>query len=252
MSWSTMRVLVRRDLLAVVRNPGVRVPLLVAPTVILVFLPALLVLGGSGLASSSPVPIDADTAFEALRGQTQAGNVPLAGGGSVAVNATARWTLFVLEFLLAPLFLLIPLIVATVIAADSFAGERERRTLEPLLQTPTTDTELLFAKILAAWLPAFTVSTVGFLVYGVLANLLAWTHVEAIFFPTPMWLALAFWVSPPLALCGLGLMVLVSSRVNSLDLGLVLGMGLALWIAAALLLVIAAQVFTRDHLAARL
>jgi ABC-2 type transport system permease protein len=91
---------------------------------------------------------------------------------------------FVLEVFIAPLYLLVPLVVATVIAADSFAGERERGTLEALLHTPTTDRELLTGKFLAAWLPAVTVAWAGFAVYSVLANVLMWPARERIFFPS--------------------------------------------------------------------
>ena len=39
-------------------------------------------------------------------------------------------------YLLAPLFLIVPLMVSAVLAADAFAGEKERRTLEALLHLP--------------------------------------------------------------------------------------------------------------------
>ena len=42
----------------------------------------------------------------------------------------------VLGFLLAPLFLIVPLMVSAVMAADAFAGEKERRTMETLLHLP--------------------------------------------------------------------------------------------------------------------
>jgi ABC-2 type transport system permease protein len=65
---------------------------------------------------------------------------------------------------------MVPLVVATEIAADSFAGEREWDTLEALLHTPTSDRELMVAKVLASWLPAVTVAWMGFAVYSVLAD----------------------------------------------------------------------------------
>ena len=39
-------------------------------------------------------------------------------------------------YLLAPLFLIVPLMVSAVLAADAFAGEKERKTLESLLHLP--------------------------------------------------------------------------------------------------------------------
>jgi ABC-2 type transport system permease protein len=204
----------RKDLATVLRNKGVRTPLLVAPFIILVLLPSLLILGGEVLAAGGQVPLDdlSTTPFqrlgeEGIQAQVTGDDVP----------PSARWAIFVLEVFLAPLYLLVPLIVATVIAADSFAGERERGTLEALLHTPTTDRELLTGKFLAAWLPAVTVAWTGFAVYSVLANALVWPQLGRIFFPTPTWLLLAFWVTPAISALGLAVMVIASSRVQTLQ-----------------------------------
>jgi ABC-2 type transport system permease protein len=210
---ATVWAIVRKDLATVLRNRGVRVPLLITPAIVLIALPILLVLGGDALAAGLPAGIEeAATPFDQLADpETQA---RVAGTG---VPAAATWGIFVLEVFLAPLYLLIPLIVATVIAADSFAGERERGTLEALLHTPTTDKELLTAKFLASWLPAVFISLVGFAFYSVLANALLWGVLETIWFPSLTWLLLAFWVAPAIAAVGLGIMVIASSRVQSLQ-----------------------------------
>ena len=122
---------------------------------------------------------------------------------------------FLLVYMMAPLYLLLPTIVATTIAADSFAGEKERKTLEALLYTPTTDWELLLGKLLSAWLPAVAVAWGGFLVYAVMANLAAWPVMGRLFFPTTMWVILAVWVAPAAAALGLGTTVLISSRART-------------------------------------
>ena len=213
MTWPAVWAIVRKDLASVIRNRGVRIPLLITPIIILVFLPVLLVGGGELLASSGTVPVDAVGASPLDR----VADPQLQERAISAVPPAARWAVFVLEVFLAPLYLLVPLVVATVIAADSFAGERERGTLEALLHTPTRDRELMLAKFLAAWLPAITVAWAGFLVYSVLANVLAWPSVGRVFFPTPTWLLLAFWVAPAVSALGLGVMVIVSGRVRTLQ-----------------------------------
>ena len=276
MTWPAVWAIVRKDLASVIRNRGVRIPLLVTPAIILVFLPVLLVGGGELLASSGTVPVDAVGASPLDR----VADPQLQERAISAVPPAARWAVFVLEVFLAPLYLLVPLVVATVIAADSFAGERERGTLEALLHTPTRDRELMLAKFLAAWLPAITVAWAGFLVYSVLANVLAWPSVGRVFFPTPTWLLLAFWVAPAVSALGLGVMVIVSGRVRTLQaahqigslivlpvvlllvaqLGgvllfeprLVAAMGLLLWLMAALALRIGSRALRRERLAARL
>jgi ABC-2 type transport system permease protein len=204
--------IVHKDLSTVLRNRGVRIPLLVTPIILLVVLPTLLVLGGEALVAGAPSALaDLDPMTEGLG--ADATQEELTG----EARGAGRWAVFVLEIFLAPLFLLVPLIVATVIAADSFAGERERGTLEALLHTPTTDRELLTAKFLASWIPAVSVALIGFAVYTVLANLLAWRTLGRVFFPNPTWLLLAFWVAPGIAGLGLSVMVIASSRVRSLQ-----------------------------------
>ena len=64
----------------------------------------------------------------------------------------------VLGYLLAPLFMIVPLMVSAVIAADAFAGEKERRTMEMLLHLPITDRDLFLAKLLTSYIPALGVT----------------------------------------------------------------------------------------------
>lgn len=278
MNWLAIRAIVRKDLRTIVRNRGVRIPLIVTPMILLVLLPLILVGGGEFLVSASEIPEASSAPFEEFsdRAASHGGE----GRDGQPLSAKGRWATFVLEVFLAPLYLLIPLIVATVIAADSFAGERERGTLEALLHTPATDRELLAAKFLASWLPAVVVSTVGFVVYGALANWLAWSELGRIFFPSATWLLLAIYVAPALAALGLGVMVIASGRVNSLQAAhqigslvvlpivvllivqitgaflfepvLVTAMGTAIWVAAGLLLLIGSRSLQRERLAVRL
>ena len=69
--------------------------------------------------------------------------------------------MLVLGYLLSPLLLVIPLMVSAVLAADAFAGEKERRTLERLLHLPITDRDLFLAKVLSAFVPALAITWVG-------------------------------------------------------------------------------------------
>ncbi len=91
---------------------------------------------------------------------------------------------FALVYMLAPMFLIMPLMVSSILAADSFAGEKERKTLEALLYTPTTDRELFTAKLLGAWLTAVIVALLSFVVYAVMVNAAGWHSIGHLFFPT--------------------------------------------------------------------
>lgn len=272
-SWTRIKAVTRRDVASIVRNRGIRIPLLVAPTIILVILPILLVGGGEILAASTTGQLSQTPGAAGLADRF----TPETAAAVTGYTGQAAWATFILQVFIAPLYLLIPLMVSTVIAADSFAGERDRRTLEALLHTPTTDRELFAAKILAAWAPAMVVSLGGFVVYTVLANALAWPVTGEIFFPTVEWWLLALVVTPATAALGLGIMVLVSSRVQSLQaahqfgslvvlpvilllIGQVSGallfsprfvatMGVLIWALALLLLRMAMRDFNRNRLA---
>lgn len=58
-----------------------------------------------------------------------------------------------------------PISISLVVALDSFVGEKERRSLEPLLATPLTNLELYIGKVVASTLPPLMASYAGMTVY---------------------------------------------------------------------------------------
>ena len=56
------------------------------------------------------------------------------------------------------MFLLMPVFVPILISSQSVAGEKERRTLEPLLASPVTAAELVLGKSLASVVPAVAIT----------------------------------------------------------------------------------------------
>ena len=270
MNWRAIRAIVRKDLKVVVQNKGVMIPIIVLPLVFLVLLP--------GMAALVPLLEDAPgTSLSEMAGFIE--GMPAGVRESIAGYNEAQTIIIVaLVYFLAPMYLILPLMVASVIAADSFAGEKERKTLEALLYTPTSDRELLVAKMLSSMVPAVAIAWIGFLLYSITANVAAWSTMERIFFPSLMWIVLAIWVAPAVAGLGLGITVLVSSRAESFQeayqlggvvvlpiLLLVVGqitgvlyfsswmvvvLGLVFWIVDAVLLTLGARRFRRSELAA--
>jgi len=58
-----------------------------------------------------------------------------------------------------------PVSISLVIALETFVGEKERLSLEPLLSTPLTNTELYLGKSFAAMLPPLMASYAGMTIY---------------------------------------------------------------------------------------
>lgn len=60
-----------------------------------------------------------------------------------------------------------PMSFSLIIALETFVGEKERNSLEPLLASPLSNTELYAGKMLAALVPPLSASYLGMLVYMV-------------------------------------------------------------------------------------
>ncbi len=112
------------------------------------------------------------------------------------------------------LFLMTPLVIPVAISAYSIVGEKITRSLEPLLATPITTAQLFIGKSLAAVVPAVLATWLGFGVFVVGARLV--TSNEALFARIigPVSLVTVGLVGPVMALAGVNLTIIVSSRVS--------------------------------------
>jgi ABC-2 type transport system permease protein len=111
------------------------------------------------------------------------------------------------------LLVLTPVAGAMSVAAFAVVGEKQARTLEPLLATPITTFELLAAKILGALVPGLVLVTICFGLYVGGAALLARPGVyQTLFFPRA--LLTIFLLGPLASLAALQMAVCVSSRAN--------------------------------------
>ncbi|MCB9461766.1 MAG: stage II sporulation protein M [Anaerolineaceae bacterium] len=103
-----------------------------------------------------------------------------------------------------------PISISLVIALETFVGEKERRSLEPLLSTPLTNTELYIGKTLSAMIPPLVASFGGMMLYlfNALSGELAWR-------PQPMLLIQIILLTIVQALVMITGAVVVSSQTTS-------------------------------------
>ena len=122
---------------------------------------------------------------------------------------------FMVLYLFAPVFLMIPIMASSIIASDSFAGEKERKTIEALLATPLSDSEMLLGKMLVSFVLAFITTTASFAVYSAVTDYLTIGMFSGkVLLPNELWLMLIFLLAPALAFADIGLTVLISARVK--------------------------------------
>jgi len=211
-NWRAVRAIVRKDLRVVLKSQAVLIPLIIVPLLILVLLPAI---GGVLLANTDP-----DSVFiEDFRSEAALffDNLPGAIDERLADydNEIQRITYVIFNLFFPAMYLLLPTMVSNVIAADSFAGEKERKTLEALIYAPTTDRELYIAKLLGPWVAGIAVGLLGYVAFALIVTLTTISFMGDAFILNVTWLLLILWVTPATSGLGLGAMVLASSRVNT-------------------------------------
>lgn len=263
--WAAIRTVMAKDLTAVRRSKAIMIPMIAVPTLLMLILPLSLGL----FARAAPT----DQVSNALDSPLVHDMVkPI-----LDLPERSRIVVLVLGYLLSPLLLVIPLMVSAVLAADAFAGEKERRTLEGLLCLPIEDRDLFIAKVLGAYIPAVAITLGGAVLYAIICNIVAWPVLGRPFLPFTQWTIVMLWIAPAVALLALGLLVIVSSRAKTTQeanqlggavilplifvvaaqaSGLLLAppfavflVGVLIWAMALLLVGINGRRFTRDRLA---
>jgi ABC-2 type transport system permease protein len=268
MNTRAILAIARKDLKVAVQNKGVILPLIILPLILFVIIPWIMAYAPT-LAKSTGTPT---SNMGEILGHMPAGLLNELSG----YTPDQQLIVFALVYMLAPMFLIMPLMVSSILAADSFAGEKERKTLEALLYTPTTDREIFTAKLFGPWSAAIAVAMMSFIVYTIMVNAAGWHSIGRIFFPNWMWIALALWVTPAVAGLGLVVMVFASARAQGFQdayqtggmvvlpvillmvgqisgvmyfsLGVVMIVGLVIWLIDAILLWFARKSFHRNQI----
>lgn len=267
-----IRAIIRKDLRQVLQSKSVILPMVLVPALLLVVMPVVMVL--------LPNWVDpADLDVEDVQGLFQA-MPPSLRAAFEGLSLGQTWIMLTANYMFAPMFLIVPLMVAIIVASDSFVGEKERRTLEGLLYTPVSDADLFLAKVLTALLPAVVIDIASFMVMIVAVNAAGYGQMGRLFFPAAPWWPMVLWLGPAVSLAGMGATVLISAKTSTfmqaqqlsgvlvlpivllmfgqmsgvlfLGVGVILGLGLLMYLLGALLVWIGARTFSRGELMARI
>jgi len=272
MQWSKVFAIAKKDWLEVRQNRFAWMPMLILPILISIVLPLVTTVGLPLLNVNAQASLLADpdiADFLKLMPESMQQFI-------FDENPVSGMITIVLGYMMAPFFLIMPLMVSTIIAAESFAGERERKTVEALLYLPVSDFELFLGKAAAAAIPALGLTWASFILYALIVNIMPYAYFQRIWFPLPTWWPLVLWITPGLVLLGISFTMLISARVKSfmgvyqmssilvigvvaLFVGQVTGvlylsvaMGLAvgglIWGAAIIMLAVAVKMFNRTAL----
>ena len=199
---SMQRAVIEKDIKIVVSNKRVFPVLLIVPLILTVILPSVFILTvyfiPDGLEDFMPM-------LEMLPEVLLTGDVR-----QDVIN-------LIVSRILPNFFLLIPIMAATVMAASSFAGEKEKRTLETLLCCPLSIKQIFQAKILASFVMSMIVSFSSFAVMTAAVQTEVYL-ISGSFVPYGVsWLVTMLLFSPAVSLAAVSLIVQSSAKAKTAD-----------------------------------
>ena len=201
MNWGRIKALVRKDIGEVFSSKMTVTPLIVVPLVLCVLVPVGIMVAGFLL---DVTLIQGAQFLEKL--------IPLYPVPDMLDGLTQQMLYIFLNYTFVPFFMIIPLMISSIVAANSVVGEKERGTLETVLYTPITNKELVVGKLLGAFLPAVVVSMVAFALYLIIGNAVSLGMIGFFIIRSPIWIPAILLLSPTTSLLGLSLTLLVSLK----------------------------------------
>lgn len=111
-------------------------------------------------------------------------------------------------------YIILVYIQSTTLASYSILGEKIEQSLEPLLATPTTESELLFGKTLASFIPSVAIIYANSIIFMALIDLFTNNTFGYLFYPNWTMAFILLVVVPLSSLFSIQLNVIISSRVN--------------------------------------
>lgn len=201
------RLIAARELRETLRDPNLLLPMVLMPSLIGV-LAGISTFASFGPSQGAVGTAVTNAALDRLPATAvqHLSNVPTADR-----EATLE---IILKAFSIPLFWIVPVALTPAVAADSFVGERERFSLEPLLAAPVSTAQMLLGKLAASVIPAVCGTWLGVLVLWGMTLLSGSKLYPRVLIADPDWLFSLLIVAPLVALFTAGVAALISTRVS--------------------------------------
>jgi ABC-type Na+ efflux pump permease subunit len=111
-------------------------------------------------------------------------------------------------------YIMFAFILPSTLASYSILGEKIEKSLEPLLATPITDTELLLGKIITSFLPCVAIIYFSAVIFMVLSDAVTYNTIGYLFFPNWNMAIILLLAVPLVSILSIQLNVIISSRVS--------------------------------------
>ena len=199
---SMQMALIKKDVRNVTANKNLFMALLIVPLVMTVVLPTIFML---------------TIAFTPVESADMQDLLVLLPEGMMGSDLRESLIKLILNNVVPMFFLMIPIMAASVMAASSFVGEKEKRTLETLLYCPLSLRQIFGAKIIASFVLSQFVSLASFIAMTVVVQTEIWLITGSLILPGLNWLVLLILVSPAVSLVAITLIVRGSAKAKSME-----------------------------------
>lgn len=194
--------LIRKDLRGITTNKRLLVGMICVPIVLTVVMPSIFIM----LVHFMP---DELNDFDAMLRK-----LPL---GLQLDNMNNAVISLIINNIMPVFFIIIPILTASIMAASSFIGEKEKRTLETLLYCPLSLKQIFRAKILSSFIMSELVAILSFILMTVVTQLEILLTTGGLLLPDISWLVVLFLLSPAVSLIAITLIVRGSAKALTME-----------------------------------
>ena len=194
--------LIKKDIRGITSNKQIFAVLLIVPLVLTIVLPSIFVL----VLTQAP---DAASDFQKLLDM-----LPVADG---EYSQQQRILGLILNNIMPPFFLIVPIMASSVMAASSFVGEKEKHTLETLLYSPQSLRQLFQSKILAGLSVGIMVSYISFAAMLLVVEMEVFFLTGNLIIPSISWLIIMLLIAPSFSLVAIAVTVRSSAKAKTIE-----------------------------------
>ena len=196
-----MYAVMKKDFRGIISNRRLFLELLIVPLILTIVLPSIFVVA----IHFAPDDPDILKMLELLPQGSRTGGVEMAVKG------------LILNYILPVFFLMIPIMTASIMAASSFVGEKEKHTLETLLYCPLSVKQIFQAKVLASFLFSMMVALISFAAMMIVLEMEAFFIMDRLIMPAAGWIVILCLLSPSISLITVTLIVRGSAKAQSVE-----------------------------------
>jgi len=196
------KAIIKKDFGSIASNKNLMPALIIVPLVFTVFIPLVFIL---------VIHFAPDQVSEL---EDMLGMLP---DSMQSDNMSETIVIFLLNNIMPVFFMLIPIMASSIMSASSFVGEKEKRTLETLLYSPLTLSQIFQSKVWAAFILSMSVTLVSFILMIIVVTTGVFLTLGNIIIPGISWLFTILVVSPAVSLLSIVIIVRGSAKSKTME-----------------------------------